>query len=83
MVPSICKLFTANDRSIRRSLLENIDVFGDKFDSATIEDKVRTMPESRVASRAAPCTLPGCASIPSSRSEIRHTTHGQAFNGRH
>ena len=41
VVPSICKLFTANDRSIRRSLLENIDVFGDKFDSSTIEDKVR------------------------------------------
>ena len=40
MVPSICKLFTANDRSIRRSLLENIDVFGDKFDATTIEEKV-------------------------------------------
>ncbi len=40
MVPSICKLFTSNDRSIRRSLLENIDVFGDKFDTNTIEEKV-------------------------------------------
>ena len=40
VVPSICKLFTSNDRSIRRSLLENIDVFGDKFDATTIEEKV-------------------------------------------
>jgi hypothetical protein len=40
VLPSICKLLGANDRSIRRSLLENIDTYGDKFDAATIEEKV-------------------------------------------
>ena len=40
VLPSICKLLNANDRSIRRSLLENIDSYGDKFDAATIEEKV-------------------------------------------
>ena len=40
VVPSLCKLLASNDRAIRRSLLENMDSFGTKFDAATVEDKV-------------------------------------------
>ena len=42
LVPSLCRLLTSNDRAIRRSLLENMDSFGTKFDAATVEEKVRS-----------------------------------------
>ncbi len=35
VVPALSKLFTSTDRSIRRSLLENIDFYGPHLDQVT------------------------------------------------
>lgn len=40
VVPCVSKLFTSTDRSIRRSLLENIDAFGKHLTQAIVEEQI-------------------------------------------
>ncbi|KAK9810296.1 hypothetical protein WJX72_008245 [[Myrmecia] bisecta] len=40
VVPSISKLFASSDRTIRRSLLENIDTFGPTLTQSVVEEQI-------------------------------------------
>lgn len=40
VVPTVARLFASNDRSLRRSLLENIDLFAKHFSEDLVESKV-------------------------------------------
>lgn len=40
VVPCVSKLFTSTDRSIRRSLLENIDAFGKHLTQSIVEEQI-------------------------------------------
>ncbi|CAK0749386.1 hypothetical protein CVIRNUC_001906 [Coccomyxa viridis] len=40
VVPVLSKLFTSNDRTIRRSLLESIDTYGTHFSESVVESQV-------------------------------------------
>ena len=50
-IPTIARLFGSNDRAIRRSLLEAVDMFAAHFSEETVEEKIFPA----IAAGLAPC----------------------------